>query len=45
MLVIEEPVADILEWLDAPYQVRGEEVWVDPDALALPLVYGRGYEV
>jgi len=45
MLVVEEPVADILERLDAPCQTRGELVWVDPDDLALPLVYGRGYDV
>jgi hypothetical protein len=45
MLVVEEPVADILDRLDAPYQARGEWVWVDPDDLALPLVYGRGYDV
>jgi hypothetical protein len=44
ILVVEEPVADLLDRLDAPYQVSDGLVWVDPDELGLPIVYGHGTE-
>lgn len=45
VLMVEEPVADILNRLDAPYSTDGDLVWVDPDDLALPVtVYGVGTE-
>lgn len=44
ILVVEEPVADLLDRLDAPYQVSDGLVWVDPDELGLPMVYGHGTE-
>ena len=45
VLVVEEPVADILAWLDAPYHRDGELVWVDPEDLAVPTTcYGQGTE-
>lgn len=44
VLVIDEPVADILDRLDAPYQLdtQTNEVWVDPTDLNLPQIFGRG---
>lgn len=45
MLTVEEPVVDILERLDAPYLVDGNEVFIDPDELGLPTIrYGEGTE-
>jgi len=45
ILAVEEPVVDILEELDAPYLVDGNEVLVDPDELGLPTSrYGEGTE-
>jgi ribulose 1,5-bisphosphate synthetase/thiazole synthase len=44
ILVIDEPVTDILDRLDAPYQVDHNTglVWVEPADLSLPQIYGRG---
>ena len=44
MLVTDEPVADILERLDTPYQLFADTVWVDPSDLSLPAIFGRGSE-
>lgn len=45
VLVVEEPVADILNRLDAPYSTGSDLVWVDSDDLALPVTaYGAGTE-
>ena len=44
MLVIDEPVADILERLDVPYQIIDDSVWVDPADLSLPALFGQGVE-
>lgn len=45
VLMVEEPVADILNRLDAPYSTGSDLVWVDPDDLALPVTaYGVGTE-
>jgi hypothetical protein len=43
VLVIDEPIADILDRLDAPYRVdpQTNEVWLDPADLNLPQIYGR----
>jgi hypothetical protein len=44
ILVIDEPVTDIFDRLDAPYQVDPDtgSVWVEPADLSLPQIYGRG---
>ncbi len=40
-----EPVETILAFLAAPYEVdEAGQVWIDPDRLGLPEVYGRGTE-
>lgn len=44
VLVIDEPVTDILERLDVPCQIIGDSVWVDPADLSLPGVFGQGVE-
>jgi len=45
VLMVAEPVADILNRLDAPYSTGSDVVWVDPDDLALPVTaYGAGAE-
>lgn len=37
-----EPVTAVLDRLAAPYTVDNGAVWVDPDDLGLPAVYGVG---
>lgn len=46
LLVIDEPVTDILDRLDVPYHLdpKTEEVIIDPGLLQLPLTYGQGVE-
>lgn len=43
VLVIDEPIADVLDRLDAPYRVdpQTNELWVDPGDLSLPQILGR----
>lgn len=46
VLVVEEPVVDILDRLDAPYLIEGNLAWIDPDELAAPATaYGQGTEL
>ena len=46
LLVIDEPVTDILDRLETPYQLEPETetVIVEPDRLALPLTFGQGVD-
>ncbi len=44
ILAIDEPVPDILDSLDATYQVVAGECWLDPDQLGLPEIFGRAVE-
>jgi hypothetical protein len=44
ILAIDEPVPDILDSLDAAYQLVKGVCWIDPDQLGLPEVFGRAVE-
>ncbi len=44
ILAIDEPVPDILDSLDAVYQLVAGECWLDPDQLGLPEIFGRAVE-
>ncbi|MCP4409792.1 MAG: hypothetical protein GY807_19020, partial [Gammaproteobacteria bacterium] len=44
ILAIDEPVPDILDSLDATYQLLDGECWLDPDQLGLPEIFGRAVE-
>ncbi len=44
ILAIDEPVPDILDSLDAAYQLVAGECWLDPDQLGLPEIFGRAVE-
>jgi hypothetical protein len=43
--VTREPAAEFLDSLDAPYRIHNQgQLWVEPEQLNLPEVYGLGTE-